>query len=378
MADNANILRDAVTRIPIWTGEGNDVFTPDQWLQRIEKARVAAGWDDAQTMSFVYVSLRGDALSWYEVLERSGIAMTYAGFAAAFRTSYAPALTARTAIVNIHEIKQGPAEKVVAYYTRVIRAINDIEALLPAAQRADARIALPDEIIALNGFNGLAAPIRNETAQNIGNVGITIALNHVGMQMFVAGLKSNFRDKMLEAMPATLWDAFQQALGLEKIHQPPKNFASMNAISEENDDTEEIDIEIDAVSAQLRRLQTKRSNFAQRPNNNKWTNNNSNNKDQGKFDMKDAICRCCKKKGHMQDVCFTRIKKGLPCVDAKGQVLKNQPPRPQGRVNEINSQGGGAQNGTQPNPTPPPQGAHGFTPPQQEGGYWTPYLPNFP
>ena len=114
MADNANILRDAVTRIPIWTGEGNDVFTPDQWLQRIEKARVAAGWDDAQTMSFVYVSLRGDALSWYEVLERSGIAMTYAGFAAAFRTSYAPALTARTAIVNIHEIKQSPTEKVVA------------------------------------------------------------------------------------------------------------------------------------------------------------------------------------------------------------------------------------------------------------------------
>ena len=80
----------------------------------------------------------------------------------------------------------------------------------------------------------------------------------------------------------------------------------------------------------------------------------------------------------MQDVCFTRIKKGLPCVDAKGQVLKTQPPRPQGRVNEINSQGGGTQNGTQPNPTPPPQGAHGFTPPQQEGGYWTPYLPNFP
>ena len=29
--------------------------------------------------------------------------MTYAGFSAAFRTSYAPALTARTATVNIHE-----------------------------------------------------------------------------------------------------------------------------------------------------------------------------------------------------------------------------------------------------------------------------------
>ena len=48
-------MRDAVTRIPVWTGDGNDIFTPGQWLQRIEKARVPANWDDAQTMSFVYL-----------------------------------------------------------------------------------------------------------------------------------------------------------------------------------------------------------------------------------------------------------------------------------------------------------------------------------
>ena len=78
MAENIALLRDAVTRIPVWTGDSNDIFT--QWLQRIEKARVSANWDDAQTMSFAYVSLRGEALSWYEVLERSGITMTYAGF----------------------------------------------------------------------------------------------------------------------------------------------------------------------------------------------------------------------------------------------------------------------------------------------------------
>ena len=59
MAENVALLRDAVTRIPVWTGNGNNIFTPDQWLQRIEKARVSAAWDDAQTMSFIYVSLRG-------------------------------------------------------------------------------------------------------------------------------------------------------------------------------------------------------------------------------------------------------------------------------------------------------------------------------
>ena len=44
MAENNNLLRDAVTRIPIWNGDGKDVFTPEQWLARIEKARVAATW----------------------------------------------------------------------------------------------------------------------------------------------------------------------------------------------------------------------------------------------------------------------------------------------------------------------------------------------
>ena len=47
-AEGAGLLRDAVTRIPIQTGEGNGVFTPDQWL-----ARVATGWDHAQTMPLV-------------------------------------------------------------------------------------------------------------------------------------------------------------------------------------------------------------------------------------------------------------------------------------------------------------------------------------
>ena len=46
MAENIALLQDAVTRIPVWTGDGNDIFTPDQWLQRIEKARVSAAFEN--------------------------------------------------------------------------------------------------------------------------------------------------------------------------------------------------------------------------------------------------------------------------------------------------------------------------------------------
>ena len=104
MAEQNNLIRDAVTRIPVWNGDGKDAFTAEQWLVRIEKARQAAGWDDPNTMSFIYCSLRGEALLWYDVLKRSGIEDNYNAFKTAFLTSYAPALTARTATVSLHDV----------------------------------------------------------------------------------------------------------------------------------------------------------------------------------------------------------------------------------------------------------------------------------
>ena len=373
-----NLLRESVTRIPLYTGDGNDSFTPAQWLARVEKARLTAAWDDANTMAFIYVSLRGKALKWYECLERSGIALNFADFSTAFISSFSPATTARTATISLHEVKQQQNEDVVGFYARVIEVVNEIENLIPAAARRPAAVAYPAEIIALQGFNALAANLRNEPPQALFNLGMKTAMNHVGIQLFVAGLRPQIRDDLMKDMPATLWEAFQSALTLEKIHMPIKSSmsASVNEIADE--ETTQIDGEIEAVQAQLQRLQTRRSQYKPGQFNKPGGFGSRQNYSQqsGKpLTLRDSICRCCKKKGHMQDKCFTRIRKNLPCVDANGIPLKNQPPTPQqGRVAEIgpqNSQsGGGAQN------VAPPSGFS--APPQGNGnGYWTPYPPNF-
>ena len=77
MAEQNNLICDAVTRIPVWNGDGKDAFTAEQWLEHIEKARQAAGWDDATTMSFIYCSLRGEALLWYD---HRSLFIGYTGF----------------------------------------------------------------------------------------------------------------------------------------------------------------------------------------------------------------------------------------------------------------------------------------------------------
>jgi hypothetical protein len=98
--------------------------------------------------------------------------------------------------------------------------------------------------------------------------------------------------------------------------------------------------------------------------------------------FKDIICCVCKKKGHFQDKSYTRIPKGLPCVDANGVPLKSQsltPPSRTGRVAKIGQQGSaGGHHGGVPlileySPVQPM--ANFMMPPQGEGGYWT-HFPN--
>jgi hypothetical protein len=67
--EGTNLLCDAVSHIPIYTVDVNDAFTPDQWIKIIQKARDTTGWNDENTMSFVFVSLRGKALKWQECLK---------------------------------------------------------------------------------------------------------------------------------------------------------------------------------------------------------------------------------------------------------------------------------------------------------------------
>ena len=88
------------------------------------------GW----VMAFVYISLRGTAIMWYEDLKRSDIALNFPAFSTTFLSSFPPAETAHTAILTVHDVKQQATESVVAFYPRVVKMADIIELLLsPAA-----------------------------------------------------------------------------------------------------------------------------------------------------------------------------------------------------------------------------------------------------
>ena len=142
----------------MWNGDGKDAFTAEQWLVKIEKARQASGWHDQNTMSFICCHLRGEALLWYNVLKRSGIKDTSTCSKPLF-LHLLPQLV-QPQSVNLHNVKQNAHESIVQFYSRVIKALNDLEALLPATTRIHAAAAYPNALIALDGFAALPATDR--------------------------------------------------------------------------------------------------------------------------------------------------------------------------------------------------------------------------
>ena len=64
----------------------------------------------------------------------------------------------------------------------------------------------------------------------------TAAFNHMALNLFVSNLKPAIRDELLKTNPATLYEAFQQAIQLERLAADPKR-VTVHAMPVEVDPT---------------------------------------------------------------------------------------------------------------------------------------------
>ena len=103
--------------------------------------------------------------------------------------------------------------------------------------------------------------IRNNTLSGFIDYGLKAMANHVGIQLFVAGLRPNLRDEIMKQMSITLRAAFNRAMEIEKISAGPPRMgqATVNAIDEEEEDR--MDVEIEAIQTRLSTMINRR-NFA--------------------------------------------------------------------------------------------------------------------
>ena len=222
MADPDPVATAERLRIPLFYGDPDkDYFSVEAWTHRVQGNVDATDWPDLTTMTNVFNSLRGRALSWYMVMKAREIPRfgEWLHFKPLFIEAFSPAKTSKAVVGIFNGLTQQPKESVIDFFNRVGKASDDLTSLRPA---------LPDPVAAdwtaqfqaLAGWGALGAAHKQAQAQAFMRMGAKMDVEHVATQLFIAGLAKHLRDPFLAQAPAAgfpnLWAACQAALEVEK------------------------------------------------------------------------------------------------------------------------------------------------------------------
>ena len=371
---NAALMQAELGKLPIWSGDSaKDGYTIEQWSDRVDRAAQTAAWNDVDTMAYVYNAFRGPALQWLEALKTFGINdKSWIAVKAELLEAYSRVQTARTTTVNLADLKQATNESITDFGSRVAIIVEDIKQLMPAASRVPQGVVWHADFTGLAGWNAVNAARKADLLQSAADKVRWACFDHLGIQLFVSNLKPAIRDELMKAPPATLNAAIKMARSLEKIQV--KNDSSHAGVTEIHPQQQHsnadatLDAEIEALSAKFQSL-LNRHNGSNGHRGGRGNGSNQRGRGRGRGGRGGNatgynVCRFCKKPGHLQKVCNSRIKAGAPEVDAQG--------KPYTHANELDegapANGAGATTGQAENPWQQQQDPYDYG--AQEEIYW--------
>ena len=290
------------TDLPVFFGvPQKDIISARNLIDRLETAAQVAAWNtDKRKCEGFYLLLRDEALIWWRSIKSRGVDQeNWDQVKTAFLKSYEPKYSATTACHNLQDLHQRPGELVHRYYLRLfdtLEKFKESQPALGAVQHAPQNPIVANDLVA---------------AKKEGAVEQDMFMRH---QMFLAGLTERLRARVMEAGKANLGEAVDYAIELERIHQRSET-RKVQAIQEEEEahptgfedwDDDEM-AAINAVRMRKGKPPLKKFGFSGGP------------KKGGSGPSGPIKCRYCKKLGHMQKECRSRIRDGAPMVDQEGK-----------------------------------------------------------
>ena len=304
------------TDIPLFYGrKEKDTISPQQLLDRLDRAQGIAEWNEERVCDEFYMCLREKAISWYHTLEN------IVGFNQAnwqdlkteFLNAYAPRFTARTLCTSFQDLKQRTDENVQDFYNRVSDVFRDAYQVKPAAVTADV---------------GERHALTQAQANVVRNRGIMAMQLLVMNTVFLGGLREEIRTKVLEHGSTEIRESVRLARELEVIvHDRKTKGSHISNIQEEDEDTEQSQVDQDEEEEILNFINNIRARRGRRPfqRNNRGRGgpqggrNGPGNQYNGTIVVK---CRYCQITGHFQKECRKRIAANAPLVDSHGKPIK--------------------------------------------------------
>ena len=309
LADHDRIRKS--TDLPLFYGrKDKDVITAHQLMERLNRAAVIVGWDDARKCSEFYLILRDRAIHWWNSLDNEEInnitVDNWVELQAAFLRAYAPKYTAKSTCNIFIDLQQKNGESVQDYYLRVDDGFRRMCETKPFTIEAQVVAPLlPQDAV-------VAAGLTVEQALVYKLEGVRQQEKFLLHQLFIAGLREDIRTKMMEARHMTVRATVDAAREFETILADRRGGRTHVTALEEDEDKQDEEGEVDAIRGRDGKF---------KPNNNGNRPSNGANGNRKPFS---GLCRFCKKPGHLQRFCFERRKKNAPCVDDKGVPYKTQ------------------------------------------------------
>lgn len=283
------------TELPLYFGNKNrDTISAPALLDRINVAAEIATWNPARRCQEFYMILRDRALVWWDTLDDiEGVdKQNWDHVSREFRNAYAPKFSAKTNCTNFSELYQRSGESVQDFYLRVAEAFKNM---------TDAK---PDFI------NAIRTPDANPRAE-VKAEGVTDMARFFLNQLFLAGLKEEIRLRTMESGPERIHISVETAREIETILADKKGGAKgtvINAIAPEGHNAPPEQFDDDEVEA-INAIRAKKGKRPFRPN-----NGSNGNRPKPK-------CHYCKKPGHIQKYCYTRIAEKGEYKDAQGRPM---------------------------------------------------------
>ena len=329
-----------LSRLPLYhANHKKDVFTAEEWVERVQRAKDAGTWNDAATTSYVYNALREGALTWYRTLKWSNVNnQVWAEVKTAFLEAYGTTHTSRTTATAINDLKQG-TDSVIDYYTKVVEVMSDLQALMPPDGLGRPDVLFSPEIRALAGYVGLAADNKTGAADTLITFGAQRMIYFVATQIFINGLKPEIRTEVMKANPVTIMRACTEAQTIEKISATKKQTTTSNGngthiagIDENQDNSpEELQLQIDELQRRKQWATRRTGNSGQSGSpgypgqSGSYGNRTGGGNNRKPNPAKGKMCHYCKKVNHFQKDCRARLAAGAPMVPPPNRVSETRP-----------------------------------------------------
>ncbi len=304
--------------MPLWYGDkAKDACTALYIVDRLENARRIGAWpNDQRTCDEFYAILRGKALIWWGALKDHGVnSAVWAEVKKAFLKAYEPKYSPKLTFTNFAELVQKSNEEVHDFYLRITEVCRKMFHGRPQAL-FDVRRDYP--------HGAAAGAYDDDIVKAIKKEGIEDDEMYIKHQIFIAGVKEELRIKLIEENKATLGESVYLAIELEATLNEKKAAMKLNAINDDVNDASINDEEREMINA----LRFKKNGGG---------GGNKFNRRQPPKANATTVCRYCKKLGHFQKECRSRLRDKAPMVDANGKPFAK-------RVNPINDGDDGDEN----------------------------------